>query len=42
MKLELIEQLPEDIIKLIYSKIVYKLPNELLTDIRNFKKSKDV
>jgi len=41
MKLELIEQLPDDIITLIYSKIVYKLPNKLLTDIRNFKKSKD-
>jgi|SaaInlV_125m_DNA_1040241.scaffolds.fasta_scaffold116300_2 hypothetical protein len=41
MKLELIEQLPDDIINLIYAKIVYKLPNELLTDIRNFKKSKE-
>tara|TARA_B110000003_G_C16617336_1_gene521760 strand:- start:266 stop:649 length:384 start_codon:yes stop_codon:yes gene_type:complete len=41
MNLENIDNLPEDISNLIYSKIIYNQPKELLTDIRNFTLSKN-
>lgn len=41
MNLENIDNLPEDISNLIYSKIIYNQPKELLTDIRNFTISKN-
>jgi len=41
MNLETIDKLPEDLSNLIYSKIIYNQPKELLTDIRNFKKAKE-
>lgn len=41
MNLENIDNLPEDISNLIYSKIIYDQPKELLTDIRNFTISKN-
>lgn len=41
MNLENINNLPEDISNLIYSKIIYNQPKELLTDIRNFTISKN-
>lgn len=40
MNFENIDKLPEDLSNLIYSKIIYSQPKELLTNIRNFKKSK--
>ena len=41
MNLENIDKLPEDLSNLIYSKIIYNQPKELLIDIRNFKKAKE-
>lgn len=41
MNLENIDNLPQDISNLIYSKIIYDQPKELLTDIRNFTISKN-
>lgn len=41
MNLDNIDKLPDDLSNLIYSKIIYNQPKELLTDIRNFKKSKE-
>ena len=40
MNFETIDKLPDDLSNLIYSKIIYNQPEELLTDIRNFKKAK--
>tara|TARA_B110000114_G_scaffold29782_2_gene30540 strand:+ start:1533 stop:1883 length:351 start_codon:yes stop_codon:yes gene_type:complete len=41
MNLQQIDNLPEDISNLIYSKIIYSQPIELLTDIIDFTKSKN-
>lgn len=41
MNLENIDKLPDDLANLIYSKIIYSQPKELLKDIRNFKKAKE-
>lgn len=41
MNIKDIDNLPEDLSNLIYSKIIYNQPKELLTDIRNFSKAKE-
>lgn len=41
MNLDNIDKLPDDLSNLIYSKIIYNQPKELLTDIRNFSKAKE-
>jgi len=41
MNLILLYFLPDDIVDLIYSKVYYTQPKELLQDIRNFKIAKD-